>query len=840
MPGDRTIINLQDLVLEVSEWDSLKWRESRYEGFLDLLCEGRQYQEEAIRTALRYTAGGHYADLRSLARENWEKSNALRDRHPVWERLGDRLQLPDKLSGTLDLATATGKSYVIYGIAAILLAEGIVDRVLVLCPSTTIERSLLEKFRALAADPDIRGALPADSVIASPRVIDATETITPGSICVENRDAVYAHVRSSIEDSLWGKGASVAVLNDEAHHVANAPRAQANRWKEFLLDDSYGFNIVLGFSGTCYAGDEYFTDVIYRYSLRQAIEDRIVKSVSYVAEAETTGEEDERWQLIAARHKKYKKDLKRRGILPLTIIVTPTIAACKRVTDDLVAYLGAHGDSAAADRVLSIYSGSSGLPALHSVDAPDSEIEWIVSVSMLTEGWDVKRVFQIVPHEERAFNSKLLISQVLGRGLRMPIGWTGPQPEVTVFNHAAWAESIRHLVAEVLETERRMTSKSLEESPFHFEVHDLSYDLTKEAEEKKREGAFEPFAGGLVDIPSESAMVDVTVKFEQAGQTSAEDWASTVRRRTFKPQEVAAQMFNTLEMLDMEAAVDDTIENTDYSDQYPVDRLLKIVEDSLKQSGHAELVVTEANRQRFLQALGTLRRRSTQIVRYEFDPQQLVERSTKERPAESVSAAQLRRDQVAFLPPGAKETLDPDQQDFYEDVVEPGGEYRAVPITNSHDFKAPLNFAIADATNERRFLTELCKPANAVAIEAWIKSTRTGFYEIDYAWKKGQHQKRGRFSPDFFIRLADRALIIEIKGDEELTDPPVETIRKSEYAHRHFKRVEAALETAGKPSAYSFHCLCPRDYPEFFKRLRESDLAGYRSLLDVALAQDAS
>ena len=33
---------------------------------------------------------------------------------------------------------------------------------------------------------------------------------------------------------------------------------------------------------------------------------------------------------------------------------------------------------------------------------------------MLSEGWDVKNVFQIVPHEERAFNSKLLIAQVLG------------------------------------------------------------------------------------------------------------------------------------------------------------------------------------------------------------------------------------------------------------------------------------------------------------------------------------------------------------------------------------------------------------------------------------------
>ena len=33
-----------------------------------------------------------------------------------------------------------------------------------------------------------------------------------------------------------------------------------------------------------------------------------------------------------------------------------------------------------------------------------------VGFSMLSEGWDVKNVFQIVPHEGEAFNSKLPIA----------------------------------------------------------------------------------------------------------------------------------------------------------------------------------------------------------------------------------------------------------------------------------------------------------------------------------------------------------------------------------------------------------------------------------------------
>jgi type III restriction enzyme len=49
---------------------------------------------------------------------------------------------------------------------------------------------------------------------------------------------------------------------------------------------------------------------------------------------------------------------------------------------------------------------------LKTVDDADSPVEWIISVAKLTEGWDVKRVFQIIPHEKQAFNSRLLIAQV--------------------------------------------------------------------------------------------------------------------------------------------------------------------------------------------------------------------------------------------------------------------------------------------------------------------------------------------------------------------------------------------------------------------------------------------
>jgi type III restriction enzyme len=420
--GDRRTFRNEDLVLKVTtNIDPKVWDESRYEAFLDELCGLREYQKEATRTTLRYLLGGKYANLRELAKENFGANEELQQRYGSWAGMERHLQLPDQLSCSIDQATGTGKSYVLYGLAAILLAEGAVDRVLVLCPSNTIEAGLLGKFRELASNSDLRDLLPIEAKVKAPRIINASETIVDGSMCVENYHAILETVKSSIRGSLGGKGARVAVFNDEAHQVTNASGTEAKKWKEFLLNPEYGFRIVVGVSGTCYVHDDYFADVISRYSLRQAIEERFVKTVEYVAEMPQTNSPAEKWQLIYNRHQAWKKKLTQRGIRPLTIIVTRDIRSCEQVAEELKDFLVEWEKLApeqANDKVLPVSSSSKhqvNVARLKLVDQPASKVEWIVSVSMLSEGWDVKNVFQIVPHEERAFNSKLLIAQVLGR-----------------------------------------------------------------------------------------------------------------------------------------------------------------------------------------------------------------------------------------------------------------------------------------------------------------------------------------------------------------------------------------------------------------------------------------
>jgi len=110
--------------------------------------------------------------------------------------------------------------------------------------------------------------------------------------------------------------------------------------------------------------------------------------------------------------------LKQSQSRPLTIVVTKGITDAERVMKNCRSFSTEREDSTAAARkakVLCVTYASKHQPAwcqTRMVDNRRATVEWIISVSMLSEGGDVKKKFiQIVPHEESAFNSKLLIAR---------------------------------------------------------------------------------------------------------------------------------------------------------------------------------------------------------------------------------------------------------------------------------------------------------------------------------------------------------------------------------------------------------------------------------------------
>jgi len=828
---ERQTFQNKDLVIRVSpNYDPKRFDPNKYESFLDALCGDREYQKEAIRETTRYFLGGEYKSLRDLAEENYHKNPKLQEKYSSYEDYLGHLQLPEKLSCSLDHATATGKSYVMYGIARILLAEGAIDQVLVLCPSNTIEAGLTEKFRNLSADKTFKDLLPADSKIINPRIINASSTIQKGDICIENIHATYINTKSAIEDSLGGKGERTLLLNDEAHHLMNPSDVALKKWKEFLLDPKYGFKFIVNLSGTCYIGDDYFTDVIHRFSLRDSIEEKFIKSIRYVAE-DSSGSEDEKFQKIYDNHLE-NKTAKYRKVKPITILVTKNIAACKRLTEKLVAFLAKKekiSKEKAAEKVLIVTSANehkSNIPILRRVDDKDNPIEWITSVSMLSEGWDVKNVFQIVPHEERAFNSKLLIAQVLGRGLRIPEVYRGNQPVVTVFNHDKWSGSIKHLVDEVLEIEKRIHSYPIKKKEdYNFDLYNIDYKRNEEEVEYPQEDPYELLKKAYITYSSQAEAIEKSTTYARAVSGEKDVKKTLVEFRMYSVEEVAHDVFNRLLIYDQEAG-------TDYSEQFPESKITEIIRKSLEAINDKTGKLSEANRNQTLAAFGVIRRKGAKSLRLRIEARDLSKFNTREIGKNSMGVGSLRRDSTVFWDDYSMILGEAGDRKLLKELEEDESLPRSasIKVENKYNFKTPLNVALASYEPERRFIRGLTADQTAQAIDGWIKSLDVGFYSIEYSWRKGEHPKQGSFNPDFFIKAGNDIIVAEIKMDNDVSD---ENKAKLRYAREHFARVNELQ----KEQRYYFKFLSPGSYDLFFKALREKTYKDFRSELEAKIEE---
>lgn len=823
-----------DLVLRVSEAVNPEIIDvTRYSDFLDALCGDREYQKRAIETAIRYLAAGEYNTLDELLAENLAARTSLKDVYGDLSSMRSRALFTDKLAASIDLATGTGKSYVIYGVAAILLAEGIVDRVLVLCPSLTIESGLSEKFLELAGSEPLRATMPEGSIFSSPSIVTGSETVLPGCLCVENYHATLEKSRSSIRPTLAGNGAKTLVLNDESHHLRSGS-SDVKRWTEFVASEEFGFKYILGFSGTCYSGDDYFSDVIYRYSLRQAIEDGYVKTVDYIAE-DSSSTRNEKFQKIYDNHV-FNRDQKYRLVKPLTLFITRDISACKRVTRDLIEFLAEKeglSEEEVGRKVLAVTSDNehrANLLRVASVDAAEDPVEWITSVSMLTEGWDVQNVFQVVPHEERAFSSKLLIAQVLGRGLRIPHAYAGNRPALTVFNHDSWSARIKHLVEEILEIDSRLTSQPIAKTPdYNFEIENINYTRRPETETFEQEQEYE-FSKGWVALASQVREIERETVYERILRGEQRTKRTRIQFQMHPLEDVVEHVHAKFKAIDLE-------QDTNYSSTYSADWIRNLIRESLKRVGESEDVVSEENRQRILASFGVIHRFQAKAVRYVSEAHDLFTKNTSTRPKDSVSVAALRRGEItAFFDEhstgsavGGGEANN--VQAVIDDETLPRSSVEVV--TNKYNFKTPLSCVFADHKPERLFVRGLIKPENAAAISGWIKSTDQGFYPIEYAYRRGSKFTRSAFNPDFFIRAGEKTYSIEIKEDGEIQAASTENRAKARAAAAHFNLLNEKIGT----NKYEFHFLTPQDFDGFFLFMRESR-TGYTSALDAALTAD--
>lgn len=837
-----------DLVLEVSKnVNPAVWDEGFFQNFFELLFGKRNYQKEAAEIALRFLNSGEYKDITALAKENFEKNEVIRARwNNDFSKMQDDLESSDKLSATLDLATGTGKSYVMFAIALIMLATKKVSRVLVLVPSTTIERELTQKFKDLLENQQLLKTLGQNFV--PPQILNGDSTIVENSIAIENRDAIYKaqSSRNSIVDSLRGNGEKTLVLNDEVHHVYYS---ESNEWKKFLEDErdnGINFKYIIGVTGTAFKGknkkeNEYFSNVIYRFSLRDAIEQGFVKDIEYISKEDIPNDKKERWQVILNSHNQIAKQIpKELRIKPITIIVTSKQNLADSKANDFKKFLKAQRnltDSEVDDIVLSVHSGAKAavdLLKLSRVNEKGNPVEFIFSVSMLTEGWDVKRVFQIVPDDERAFNSKLLIAQVLGRGLRIPDGWNTSKwgiPTVTVFNHEKWSSNVETLVNEVLEIRQKITLSVNQDSDYNFCLTNVKYSSKTDTTEYLKMGTYNLWENG-VNLPTDDKTGKSTITLTDIKSKSDRQFKTNYDHELFSVEEMANILYSRFEDLEDSEYV------TEYQNKWPISSIRSMVEESLRKSGNK--YITKRLKDAFLKSMSTIFRYGSKVVTYDIEPQEYYIVSTAKLPKNTSDISGFKTSKVLFYISDLEDSLIQDKASLetFKELTDSSNGYKFKQIDNKYNFKTPQFGIVTTGDPEKEFLTALTTDVELInSIDSFIKSDDMNFYSIDYSWKKGTHTKNGQFNPDWFIKQGDNIIVVEVKDDSQLSDPDVENIGKNKAATKHFELLNEYSKNNNSLTRYIFTFLTPKDFDIFFKRLIEKDVMNFKSRLDVKLSE---
>lgn len=220
----------------------------------------------------------------------------------------------------------------------------------------------------------------------------------------------------------------LVILMDEAHRYhADASKNAINELKP-----------ILGLELTATPFDEKgkaFKNIVYEYSLAQALADgkfvkapAIAKRKNFLKgslnekEIEIIKLEDAVSIHLDTKTELeiYAKNNDVKLVKPFILVVCKDISHAKEVYD----YINSEDfyDGIFLDKVLQIDSSTRKQEEVEqqfiALENPESNIEVVIHVNMLKEGWDVTNLYTIVPL--RAANAAVLVEQTIGRGLRLP------------------------------------------------------------------------------------------------------------------------------------------------------------------------------------------------------------------------------------------------------------------------------------------------------------------------------------------------------------------------------------------------------------------------------------
>lgn len=237
---------------------------------------------------------------------------------------------------------------------------------------------------------------------------------------------------SDFTERIAARRGNLLVINDEAHHTHD----EGSKWMEVIqnLHKETPIAAQLDFSATPrFQKGGIFPWTVSDYPLKQAILDGIVKRpMKGITRMEPTPSEfasvKYRGYLTAAveRWREYRDQLaslKRKPVL--FVMMNDTNDA-----DDVAEWLAkAYPAEFGGSKLQTIHTKKTGeindkdldkaRETVKNVDRSDSQINAIVSVMMLREGWDVQNVTVVVGLRPYSAKAEILPEQAIGRGLRL-------------------------------------------------------------------------------------------------------------------------------------------------------------------------------------------------------------------------------------------------------------------------------------------------------------------------------------------------------------------------------------------------------------------------------------
>lgn len=361
------------------------------------------------------------------------------------------------------LATGVGKTRLMGAFIAYLHHEHGVRNFFVLAPNLTIYEKLLSDFSPSSPKYVLQGI--AEFAVKSPMLVTGENfEERPQVMHLFERDDVVINIFNIAKFNVRAKDARKAwrlseylgqsyfehlaeqddlvLLMDESHRYRGDAAMQSIEDLRPML----GLELTATPQVESSGGPTRFRNVIYEYPLSKAMQDGFVKEPAVATRrdfkaANMSKEQLERLKLedgirvhedAKVSLDVYARERGERPVKPFMLVIASDTEHANRLVTDIES--NDFFDGRYRGRVIQVHSSQSksekdeNVARLLAVERPDEPTEIVVHVNMLKEGWDVTNLYTIVPL--RAADSRTLVEQSIGRGLRLPYGQRTGVPAV--------------------------------------------------------------------------------------------------------------------------------------------------------------------------------------------------------------------------------------------------------------------------------------------------------------------------------------------------------------------------------------------------------------------------